>query len=148
VGGGFSTPAFNNLDGPRVIAITSKRANRRTWTVEALNTLAEGLEQTDAPGVLTAYAYCQRPTGRLVTRTADEVVAAGELESKDVKCPKGQRAFAGGFDGNIDENTVPVTGTGVVESFRSKPRAWRFSAVTFSDSPGVLTGYAYCTRKR
>ena len=56
VGGGFGTPGFSTRNGPRVLTLTSRRAGRRKWRVEALNMRGDSSPGDDRPGALLAYA--------------------------------------------------------------------------------------------
>jgi hypothetical protein len=144
VGGGFGTPGFSANKGPRVVTLTSRRAGQRKWRVEALN--IGGDSSADArPGTLIAYAYCEKDPPKLITRSKRISLPVARVRTVQVACPRGGRAYSGGFDGNLQLTANP-SASGVVTSKRAKGgRAWRASAIDISDTrQAKVTVYAYC----
>ena len=97
------------------------------------------------PGTLLAYAYCEKDPPTLTTRSKRISLAAAQLRTLQVKCPRGSRAYSGGFDGNLMLTGNP-SASGVITSKRAKGgRVWRASVIDISDtSPAKVTLYAYC----
>ncbi len=151
VSGGFDAPGFSRQNGPRVLALTSKRVGKSRWRVEGFNIPGESggsPPQGDGPGVLISYAYCVRRGPALVTRPKRVKVPPGGFRAAVVRCPRGTRALSGGFDGNLAFSPSPRA-AGTVTSKRLGARTWRFAALNVADSAlsARLTAYAYCARK-
>ncbi|MFN8160867.1 MAG: hypothetical protein U0R52_07480 [Solirubrobacterales bacterium] len=149
ISGGFASPGFAD-QGPRVVALTSRREGRNAWRVEAFN-LVDGSGPDPQPhaGTLVAYAYCLEHGPRILTRSRTAAAGAMGVPRKvTARCPDRTRVLSGGFDGNI-YLSVDSTGSGAVASRRLGPRAWQTSSVTISDRKGAkATVYAYCVRGR
>jgi hypothetical protein len=138
VGGGFEGSA-SLTGGQLVIALTSKRLGDSRWKVEGFN-------GGGAPGDLIAYAYCKQAAHPLVTRSKQTTAPATEPKTFAVRCPRGGRAVAGGFDGHLDLS-AGFAGAGAVTSKRGDHRtSWRTSAVGVNGQPAAITGYAYCRK--
>jgi hypothetical protein len=144
VGGGFGTPGFSRSTGPRVLTLTSRRVGVRKWRVEALN-MGGDSSNGGRPGTLHAYAYCEKDPPKLASKSKRIALPVGQVKTFKVRCPRGARAYSGGFDGNVNLTADP-TAAGVVTSKRvGHKRAWQLSAINVSDtSPGHVTAYAYC----
>jgi hypothetical protein len=145
VGGGFATPGFSANNGPRVVTLTSRRAGHRRWRVEALNTGGDGSSGDGRPGTLLAYAYCEKDPPKLTRRSKRISLPVARVRTLQVRCPRGSRAYSGGFDGNLNLTGNP-SASAVVTSRRVKGgRAWRASALDISStSRSKVTVYAYC----
>jgi hypothetical protein len=145
VAGGFATPGFSPA-GPRVLTVTSRRAGPSRWRVEAFNIGGGGGSSDDPlPGTLVAYAYCLDDAPRIVTRKKrTDAGLMGKARSFKVRCPRRMKALSGGFDGNVILS-ANATGAGTIVSRRAgHGRAWRFGALSISEHPAKVTGYAYC----
>jgi len=88
---------------------------------------------------------CEKDPPRLITRLKRISLPVARLRTVQVACPRGGRAYSGGFDGNLQLTANP-SASGVVTSKRAKGgRAWRASAIDISDtSQAKVTVYAYC----
>jgi hypothetical protein len=84
--------------------------------------------------------------GPVITATATGPLAVteGQVSSATAICPKGTRAFGGGFSAPF--HAGPDTRIGVFESFRTGVRRWTASAVALTAGDGAVTTYAYCRR--
>jgi hypothetical protein len=143
VGGGFASPGFTE-GGVLTIVLTSRRQGR-TWRVEGIN---EG--GSNRGGILTsslvAYAYCLAD-GPKVTIRKQRAPVGRELETIVATCPKGRKAVAGGFDGNIEFLGTPRAGGAVISRKAKRGRAWKVRAVSVSELAGAtVTAYAYCMK--
>jgi hypothetical protein len=143
LGGGFGTWKFDPSQGPQVLTLTSKRTGERGWKVVGIN-----LPPNSGPGqagTLVAHAYCEAAPFRLVTKSKEVTPSNGALETFDVHCPHGSRAFSGGFDGHVKIQGNQSTATATITSRRAAGgRVWRSSALSIFGNPGSATGYAYC----
>ncbi len=145
VGGGFGTQGFSNRKGPRVITLTSRRVGSRQWRVEGLNLGGDGSSNGARPGTLIAYAYCQKHPPRLVAKSKRAKVPVAHVKTLEAKCPRGSRAYSGGFDGNIKLTADPSASGAITSKRVDQGRAWLLSALNTSDtSPAHVTAYAYC----
>jgi hypothetical protein len=93
-----------------------------------------------------SYAYCRDQ--RLKRRSASVSIEPGEIESATARCPRGTKAFSGGFAG--DEFDV-VGGTGPwfwpVQSMKQGKREWTASAFNANDED-ELTAFVYCHERK
>jgi hypothetical protein len=140
VSGGFSNPDFGNFVSPSadILPTRSKRVGERRWK-------ATGYNQGDAPGILVAFAYCDKLQPGLSTRSKDVQITSEATGSATAKCPKGHGAVAGGFDGHaVDTIPIGARGAFTYTSKRRITRGWKASAQAFGDS--TLTSFAYCKK--
>jgi hypothetical protein len=143
VGGGFGTPGFAELDGPRVIALTSRPVGKRRWRVEAFNTSDPSTGR--GPGAVLAYAYCETDPPDLVKVVKQARLPVGQALTVDVDCPGGSRAYSGGFDGNISLTTEASAAAAVTSKKANHGRSWRLKVFDVSDTRhGRVTGFALC----
>ena len=146
LGGGFATWKFDPSQGPQVLTLTSKRTGERGWKVVGVN-----IPPNSGPGhagTLVAYAYCEAAPFRLLTKSKEVTPANGALQTFDVRCPQGSRAFSGGFDGHVKIQGNQSTATATVTSRRALAgRVWRSSALSVFGNPGSATAYAYCRER-
>ena len=143
VGGGFGTNRLPTDQGPQVITLTSKRLGKRRWKVVGIN--INGMRA----GKLIARAYCEAAPFELVTRSKEVTPPLATLETFNVRCPDGSKAFSGGFDGHVQLQGTPPTATAAITSRRaSGGRVWRTSVLSiFGPNPGSVTAYAYCRQR-
>jgi hypothetical protein len=148
IAGGFASPGLDIAARQGVVALSSRKAGKRGWTVEGLNT-GDGVDQPAAAGTLTAIAYCLKDGPRLIERSLQASVGKDQLRTFDVSCPAGTKAVSGGFDGNVGPLGEQLTAAGAVESFRMRRAAgWTTSAISVDDTVGAtITGYVYCGPK-
>jgi hypothetical protein len=148
IGGGFASPGLDPMARQGVVALTSRKAGKRGWTVQGMNTTGDSSGPGN-PGTLAAIAYCLKDAPRLITRSQQTSVGTDQLRTIDVSCPPGTKAVSGGFDGNLGPLGEQFTATGAVESFRMRKAAgWTTSAITVDeDVTATITGYAYCVPK-
>ncbi len=154
ISGGFSTGAFNQRTGPRVLTLSSKRLGTRRWKVQAIY-----LPEDDAtysgplrPGKLVAYANCAREAA--LAKVAKRVKVPAQTRDGEgsltrsfrVSCPRGSRAVSGGFDGNLTLRGNEGNAAGAVTSMRSRDgRGWRTAAISVSEqSASKMTAFVYC----
>jgi hypothetical protein len=146
VGGGFGTWKFDPSQGPEVLTLTSKRSGERGWKVVGVNFFTNG--GPGHTGTLVAHAYCEAASFKLVKVSKEVTLSNGALQTFDVHCPRGTRAFSGGFDGHVKIQGNQSTATATITSRRtSGGRVWRSSALSAFGNSGKATAYAYC-RKR
>lgn len=154
ISGGFSTGAFNQRTGPRVLTVSSKRAGARRWRVQAIYLPEDDPTYTAPlrPGKLVAYANCARSAIALTTVAKRVNVPAQPSDSEGsptrtfrVSCPRGSRALSGGFDGNLTFRNEG-SAAGAVTSMRTRDgRGWRTAALSISDrTASKVTAYVYC----
>jgi hypothetical protein len=136
IAGGFGTDQS-------VITLTSKRSGKRGWKVTGVN--SSGLNGSTGPQTLTAYAICKNPGAKLVTRSKD-VTVSSDLATTQVKCPNGDKALSGGFDGHVGIAGGQLRAAGVLDSTRAeRGRGWTSSAIsTMAPQEATATTYAYC----
>lgn len=154
ISGGFSTGAFNQRAGPRVLTLSSKRLGTRRWQVQAIY-----LPEDDAtysgplrPGKLVAYANCAREVALAKVAKRVNVPAqtrdgeGSQTRSFRVRCPRGSRAVSGGFDGNLTLRGNEGNAAGAVTSMRSRDgRGWRTAAISVSErTASKMTAFVYC----
>jgi hypothetical protein len=132
VSGGFETE-YDTISGdPNVLINESHRAGRRSWTSAAFNLAAS------SSGDLSSFAYCRDQ--KLKRRRKAITVEQNEEATVTAACPKGTKAFSGGFEAE------PLS-AGPFFYIRSSQKAggrkWEVSAVNFGD-PGELKADVYC----
>jgi hypothetical protein len=143
VGGGFDASPVPRDNGPGVLTLTSKRHGLRSWKTVAVNIPPDS--GTGIPGTLTAFAYCENAPFALTTESKEIRPPAGRLDTVDLRCAHGGRAFSGGFDGHLSLGSQPSATAAVTSRRVSNGHAWRTSAISIFDSgPGTATVYAYC----
>jgi hypothetical protein len=80
---------------------------------------------------------------KLKTKSASETISTGEFDSVTAQCKRGTKAVAGGFDSELDLDTLD-TGAFLVYGSRAEGgRKWTSAGINLGD-PGELTSLAYC----
>lgn len=110
------------------------RPSRRSWRAAAVNL-------GDAPGDLTAIAYCGDVPA---TKAKERTISVGPNDQKSVtaRCPRHHPVAFGGFESGTTANAAFVLIDGLE---RTRARRWKASAQGGGGlAPGDLTAIAYC----
>lgn len=152
ISGGFLSPDFSLKGGEHALALSSYRADRRSWKVDAINVNFDSPDPSK-PSRLVGYAFCRKGGPKVTTASTDAVIQPDARGGTDVdaSCPAGSKAISGGFDGHITLSQNGLTAAGPVGSVRlDRATGWRTTAVSVAETPALLTSYAYCqaTKKK
>jgi hypothetical protein len=132
VSGGFETQ-YDTISGdPNVLINESHRTGRRSWISGAFNLAAS------PSGDLTSFAYCRDQ--KLKRRHKAITVGLNEEATVTAVCPKGTKAFSGGF------RAEPLSAGPffyIRSSHKAGGRKWAVSAINYGD-PGELAADVYC----
>jgi hypothetical protein len=128
VSGGFKA------GGDGIISITgSKRAGKRGWRAEALNS-------SFADATLTAHAYCSSKARRLDVRSEQTTIQAETVERLTPRCARGKDPVSGGFETLVD----PQTAIALPNVSRLAGRGWRVQWFSGPFAPVTGRAFAYC----
>jgi hypothetical protein len=115
-----------------------RKTGKRGWTVGALN--------FDGTAELTAIAYCSKHATKTTTTSESVIVEGTGEELLAAKCDQGERLAFGGYSADVETSNPFVLLHGLA---RTSGRAWQVSARNDNPvSPGNLTAFAYCAKKR
>jgi hypothetical protein len=135
VSGGFESDI--DLDGPTevILPYTSRAEGGRKWTSAGFNPAESG--------DLTSFAYCRDQ--KIKRRSAETTVDPGDSETVTARCPRGTRAFSGGFD-NPDFSIAGPAATVILpfESKKTGKREWTVSGTNIASGAGELVAQVNC----
>jgi len=145
VSGGFQSdaPTPDSQDFTDYV-YTSKRSGDRAWKVGAVDIDA-------SPHKVTAFAYCEKQAPDLVSRSTKQTISTGPMAGTatiKAKCPKGGKAFSGGYKSTFEQATLGFTTSIAFTSKRSEGQSWKVAALAaVLNSTGAPTEKAivYCT---
>jgi hypothetical protein len=143
VSGGFdATDHTGELFSPEIYVLSSRRQGKRKWTVSAFNF-------GDAPGELTAFAYCDRSEPRLKAKSVITTVGTyPDTSFITARCEKGRKIVSGGFDSPEFDPSGTESEMYPFVSARKANRGWTVAGFNESTSRSLnLVAYAYCERK-
>jgi hypothetical protein len=135
VSGGFESDI--DPDGPTevILPYSSRAESGREWTSAGFNLAA--------PGDLTSFAYCRDQ--KVKRRSEETTVNPGESETVTAQCPRGTKAFSGGFD-NPDFSIAGPSSTIILpfESKKTGKREWTVSGRNIASEAGELVVQVNC----
>jgi hypothetical protein len=134
VSGGFDAE-LALADSPFVIPYGSHRDGARGWS-------SSGFNAGDDPASITSFAYCR--DAKVKARSSEVSVEGEETESATVRCPRGTKAFSGGFDNPDFFVNGGATAIFVFESRKVGKREWTVSGTNLGNVGGTLTAHVYC----
>jgi hypothetical protein len=143
VSGGFdASDHTDELFGPEMYVLSSRRQGTRKWTVSAFNF-------GDAPGELTAFAYCDRSEPGLKAKAVSATVGTYPSSSFiTARCGKGRKVVSGGFDSPDFDPSGTESEMYPFASLRKANRGWTVAGFNESTSRSLdLVAYAYCRKK-
>jgi hypothetical protein len=138
VSGGFESGFA--LTKANVIFPFESRGLGRSWTTAGVN-------GGTAAGTLTSFAYCRDARLKDKSKSIDIAGAVpGEIEPGTVKakCPKGTKAFSGGFQGEFSGLSLPASFVIAYASRKLGKRRWSVSGAGIGDVPAELTAHVKC----
>jgi len=136
VSGGFETEFRDPpVDFPFIPAESSRRTGSRGWT-------SSGFNEGNAAGDLTSFAYCRAQKVKAASETI--TIPVGQFDTTTATCPRGTKAFSGGFEAEPLDTVGDTPALTVSESHRTGKRTWEASAFSNGNEPGDLAAYAYC----
>jgi hypothetical protein len=140
VSGGFESDTPGS-DGFTNFAYTSKRSGDRAWKTAVLN-------PDMSPHGVRAFAYCEKHGPNLVSRSASKKVSLLNTTSITAKCPKGAKAFSGGYKSTFTQSSNETSTSIAFTSKRSGDQRWKVStigvALNGTATPPTETAIAYC----
>jgi hypothetical protein len=145
VSGGWAS-AYGQ-DGGNVVHM-SRRKGERKWKVSAFNQ-----DRTDTEE-LVAYAYCDKHGPNLRATSANVNVPSGEKRSAKANCRDGEKAYSGGFKGEVGgprdrggrlrRPSSIAAGPFAFTSKRTGGGDWKGKAVGNGRGTHQFKVYAYC----
>jgi hypothetical protein len=132
----------------RGIVTESRRLNRRTWRVTAIEMRNPDVPHGSGPNRAFSTAVCMPLRGGLIERTATGALSTSSSEpsTATATCPRQRGVVSGGFT-LAPGPTPPFDYHALHESFRSSARGWTVSA-TPSTQPSIrVTTHAYCWKR-
>jgi hypothetical protein len=142
VSGGFQsdapTPGTEELTN---FAYTSKRSGARAWKIAVLNPDMSSHK-------VKAFAYCEKHAPNLVSSSASKQVSPLNTATVTAKCPKGSKAFSGGYKSTFEQSGMGLASSVAFTSKRSGDGSWKVSAIGVvldsSTTPQTEKAIAYC----
>jgi hypothetical protein len=140
VSGGFQSDT-PDTEGLTDYAYTSKRVGKQAWKIAVLN-------PDMSPHNVQAFAYCEKHAPNLVSRSAQTKTPLEKTTTITAKCPKGAKAFSGGYKSTIAQAGTELQASLAFTSKRSGGRNWKVSALpvlVVAQAPTPTeTAIAYC----
>jgi hypothetical protein len=145
VTGGFSASPAGDLAMPqarRIIILESRRLDKATWEVRAVNPNGAASQATVA-----ARAVCEKVKGVTTTEVASVApIATNGRTQATARCPKSRRVSGGGFQ--ISPVTSPIPAVGIDQMQPVGQRSWQVGLYEYpelnSPAQSLLTAYSYC----
>ncbi|MGE5236590.1 MAG: hypothetical protein ACM3O7_09595 [Acidobacteriota bacterium] len=140
VSGGFQSDT-PGTDGLTDYAYASKRVGDQAWKIAVLNPDMSSHK-------VRAFAYCEKRPPNLVSQSASKKVSLGTTPTISAKCPKGSKAFSGGYQSTLAQSGTEIDTSLAFTSKRSSGQSWKVSAIAVSingpAAPPTEKAIVYC----
>jgi hypothetical protein len=145
VSGGFSGSPAGDLAVPqarRFVILESRRIDKATWEVRAVNPNGAASQAT-----IAAKVVCEKVKGVTTTEVASvSPIASNGRTQATATCPKSRRVSGGGFQ--ISPVTSPIPAVSIDQMQPVGQRRWQIGLYEYpelnSPADSFLTAYSYC----